>query len=91
MTNQGDGEDPSVDPLPKYAMDWTIIFQAVSAFSYKTKQSPESISKYGLTKYGFVDIRVLKLTQDYIEAYSPSPDDTLSHAADSNFWQGNRH
>ena len=30
-----------------------------------------------------MDIRVLKLTNDYIEAYSSSPDDTLSHAADS--------
>ena len=82
MTNQGDGGNASDDHVPKYAIDWTGT-QAVSAFSYKTKQSPESIAKYGLTKYGFVDIRVLKLTNDYIEAYSPSPDDILSHAADS--------
>ena len=81
MTNQGDGGNASADPVPKYAIDWTGT-QAVSAFSYKTKQSPESIAKYGLTKYGFVDIRVLKLTNDYIEAYGPSPDDTLSHATD---------
>jgi hypothetical protein len=67
------------DPVPEYAIDW-IGSQARGAFTYKTKQSSESIAKYGLTKYGFVNIRVLRLTQDYIEAYSPSPNDTLHHA-----------
>ena len=79
LANQEDWGNASADPVSKYAIDWTGT-QAVSAFSYKTKQSPESIAKYGLTKYGFVDIRVLKLTKDYIEAYSPSRDDTLFHA-----------
>jgi|SRR5271157_623905 len=79
MTHPGKWEYESADPAPKSAIDWTGD-QAFNAFSYKTKQSPESIAKYGLTKYGFINIRILKLTKDYIEAYSPSPNDTLRHA-----------
>lgn len=79
----GEMNDPRVtfssDPVPGRAIDWTG-YQALDAFYYRTTQSLESIAKYGLTKYGFIDIRVLKLTKDYIDAYSPTPDDTLRHA-----------
>jgi hypothetical protein len=78
----------SADPVPEGSIDWTGT-QALSAFTYKTKQSSESIAKYGLTKYGFVDIRVLKLTKDYIGAYNLSPNGTLSHAINQiGDWKG---
>ena len=69
--------DPN--PVPIRAIDW-MGTQAFTAFSYNTRQSPESIKTYGLTKYGFIDIRVLKLTKAYLEAYSASPNETLDHA-----------
>ena len=61
------------------AIDWTG-YQAIFAFNYKTKQSPESIAKNGIPKNGFICIHIWKLTKDYIEAYDPSPTDTLRHA-----------